>query len=348
MSAGETNSMRIVAAGAGRMGRGIAHVMAYAGLKVTLLDLKPRADEAFGELASSALADIRANLDTLRQLEKVTESQCEEILARIDVVRFEDASAALTDATFVFEGVPEVMSMKQMALELLSSLAPDDAIIASTTSTFSADELAKFVSLPSRFANAHWLNPAFLIPVVEVSPTQHTSVHALDALTELLRHAGKMPVRCKASPGFIVPRIQALAMNEAARLVEDGVATAEDVDTATRYGFGVRFAVLGLLEFIDYGGCDILHYASKYLTDALPSPRHEAPAIIGDMMANQETGLRDGKGFYDYAERDVPAYQRETVKRLVSLLDHLGLVPEPGGAVGPASNTAPPPASGVS
>ena len=90
-------------------------------------------------------------------------------------------------------------------------------------------------------------------------------------------------------------------MGWAVRLVTDGaVATPEAVDTASRYGFGVRFAILGLLEFIDYGGGDILHYASRYLSEALPSERHVAPKVVSDKMRKGETGLREGKGFYDY------------------------------------------------
>ena len=91
-------------------------------------------------------------------------------------------------------------------------------------------------------------------------------------MKELLEEIGEVPILCKASPGYIVPRIQALAMNEAARLVEEGVVTADDIDEAVRYGFGLRFAALGLLEFIDWGGLDILYYASGYLgkTDAKP------------------------------------------------------------------------------
>ena len=97
--------------------------------------------------------------------------------------------------------------------------------------------------------------------------------------------------------------------------------TPADIDIATRYGFGVRFRqakrVLGLLEFIDYGGGDILHYASRYLSNALPSERHVAPDIVNQMMDRQERGLRDGKGFYDYTNMDVDAYQRETLTKLV-------------------------------
>ena len=103
-------------------------------------------------------------------------------------------------------------------------------------------------------------------------------------------------LRCAPSPGFIVPRIQTLAMNEAARLVAEGVASAADVDRALRYGFSFRFSVLGVLEFIDWGGVDILHHASAYLEGALGDARYRAPAIIGEFMAQGRTGMGAGAG----------------------------------------------------
>ena len=142
-------------------------------------------------------------------------------------------------------------------------------IIASTTSTILVDDLSGAVEHPARFLNAHWLNPAYLIPLVEISPGAATDPAVTARMKPLLEGIGKVPVVCAATPGYIVPRIQALAMNEAARMVEEGVASAEDIDKAVRYGFGFRYAVMGLLEFIDWGGGDILYYASRYLEGAL-------------------------------------------------------------------------------
>jgi 3-hydroxybutyryl-CoA dehydrogenase len=133
----------------------------------------------------------------------------------------------------------------------------------------------------------------------------------------------------QATPGYIVPRIQALAMNEAARMVEEGVASAEDIDKAIKYGFGIRFAVLGMLEFIDWGGDDILYYASRYLTNALGSERYAAPAIVERNMAEGRIGLRTGAGFLNYESLDVDAYRRERLRAFVSLLGGMGLTRPP-------------------
>ena len=113
-----------------------------------------------------------------------------------------------------------------------------------------------------------------------MSPGAATDPAVIARVKALLEGIGKVPVVCAATPGYIVPRIQALAMNEAARMVEEGVASAEDIDKAIKYGFGFRYAALGLLEFIDWGGGDILYYASRYLEGALDSDRYRAPEVI--------------------------------------------------------------------
>jgi 3-hydroxybutyryl-CoA dehydrogenase len=145
----------------------------------------------------------------------------------------------------------------------------------------------------------------------------------------LLEGIGKVPVVCAATPGFIVPRIQALAMNEAARMVEEGVASAEEIDKAIRYGFGFRYAVLGLLEFIDWGGGDILYYASRYLEGALGSDRYRAPEVISRNMHEGRIGLRTGAGFLDYSDMDVDAYRAKRLQAMVDLLRHFDLARPP-------------------
>lgn len=320
----------IAVAGAGRMGTGIAQIFAYAGCPVELVDIKERSAEDARRLLRGAEAQISENLDFFCELGILDDQWKKQILERI---RYSDCSglpAVLPQADIIFEAVPEVLEIKEAAFARLCSFASSTAIIASTTSTFLVDTLASYVKYPQRFMNTHWLNPAFLIPLVEVSPGRDTAEDALKNVFDLLESVGKIPVKCASSPGFIVPRIQALAMNEAARLVEEGVASPEDIDKATRVGFGLRFAILGLLEFIDFGGGDILYYASNYLKDALNSERFAAPAVITENMAGGRIGMKTGKGFYDFSKVDVPAYQKETIKKFVDLLQHLGLFPKPG------------------
>lgn len=317
--------MRIAALGAGRMGRGIGHVFAYAGYRVDIIDFKPRSHD----LREAVLSEIGGNLRLLGGLGLVSEAQQATILERIRVVRFEDAPAALAAADVVFEGVTETREAKHDAFARACAHLRPDAIIASTTSSMLADSLAGLVTHPGRFINAHFLNPAYLIPLVEVSPAKTTDPATFEKLKTLLESAGKVVVRCAPSPGYIVPRLQAAAMNEAARLVEEGVATPEDIDKAVRAGFGPRYTAMGLCEFIDYGGLDILYYASSSMAKALDAPRYEPPALIKQLMDEGKRGAREGQGLYDWRGRDLGAYQQDLLRRFVTLFAHLKLLPPP-------------------
>ena len=314
--------MKVAALGAGRMGRGIGHVFAYAGFEVDVIDFKPRSDPR--RVADEAIAEIRGNLRLLADLGLV--SDVERILKRIRLVGNDDAPAALAEADIVFEGVTETDDAKHDAFARACKHLRPDAILASTTSSMLADKLAAMVTRPERFLNAHFLNPAYLIPLVEVSPAKATAEATFHKTKQLLEEAGKVVVRCTASPGFIVPRLQAAAMNEAARLVEEGVATPEDIDRAVRAGFGPRYTAMGLCEFIDYGGLDILFYASSSMARALNAPRYEPPALVKRLMDEGKRGTREGQGLYDWRNRDLGQYQRDLVGRYVALFRHLGLL----------------------
>ncbi len=310
------------------MGRGISLSFAFSGYKVNLFDSEERDAAAFLELSAEVYADIRTELGLLQRLQLVREAQIEAIASRITVIARAEAGGTLRQSDFVFEAVAEVLEIKQSTYAWLNPIVAENAVIGSTTSTMLVDTLAEFVDHRNRFLNTHWLNPALLMPLVEMSPGQHTVQTNTAAMKRLLESIGKQPVICAASPGFIVPRIQALAMNEAARCVEEGVATAEDIDKAVRLGIGVRYAVLGLLEFIDWGGGDIIYYATKYLSGSLDDKRFSVPDIIEKNMRENRNGIRDGQGFYDYRERDVDAYREERLGDFVKLLQHLSLLPE--------------------
>jgi 3-hydroxybutyryl-CoA dehydrogenase len=320
---------RIAALGAGRMGRGIAHAFAYAGHRVTLVDVKARAAEELVRLEREARAEIEGNLRLLAELGAMPAESIAPVLARIAFAGRGGAPAVLSETDVAFEGVPEVMDAKRETLAFACAHLPQDAVIASTTSTFLVDALRGFVTHDERFLNAHWLNPAYVVPLVEVSPHARTAPAVLDAFKAMLEAIGKVPVVCAAAPGFIVPRIQALAMNEAARMVEQGLATPADIDKATRYGFGFRFAAMGLIEFIDFGGNDILHYASDYLQRELRDARYAAPPIVDRLMAQGRNGLKSGQGFYDYRGRDVAAYRREVMARMLAMLRQVGMARPP-------------------
>jgi 3-hydroxybutyryl-CoA dehydrogenase len=319
----------IAAAGAGRMGRGIALAFAWGGYEVALVDLKPRDAAESEQLGREAMDEMAASLASLAELGAATDEAIARVLARIRVVPEKLAAAALAAAEVVFECVTETPEAKRDALARISSLARPDAILASTTSTMLVTDLVPLTTHPERLLNAHWLNPAYLIPLVELSAHPGTASEVVSRMRALLEDIGKVPVLCAAAPGYIVPRLQALIMNEAARMIEEGVASAEEIDKATRYGLGLRLSAVGLVEFIDYGGNDILYYASRYLAQHLSRERYTAPAIVDRLMREGNIGLKSGQGFYDYRDRDLPAYRKDVLSRTLAALRHAGLFRPP-------------------
>jgi 3-hydroxybutyryl-CoA dehydrogenase len=318
----------IACVGAGRMGRGMAIAFAYAGMDVNLIDLKERSDAAWDQLAGEAAAELRGSLQLLAKLGAVPPEAVDRIAARVRLVREREAEPALAAAEVVFEGVPETLHAKREALARVCAAATADAIIASTTSTILVTDLVPLVSHPERLINAHWLNPAYVIPLVELSVHDGTAPAVRQRLRTLLEGIGKVTVECGPAPGYIVPRLQALIMNEAARMVDEGAATAADIDKATRYGLGLRFAAMGVVEFIDFGGNDILYHASRHLSRTL-GERYTAPAIVDTMMAEGRNGLRSGQGFYDWRNTDADAYRLDVLQRTLAMLRQAGLYRPP-------------------
>lgn len=320
----------IVLVGPGRMGRGMAHAFAYAGMPATVLDMKPRDAGDSARIERELRAEIEGNLSFLSTLGVLTQDQVAKVMALIAFAPLERAEAVLGAADFILEGVPETREAKEDALGRMSRMARPDAVIASTTSTMLVTELQEFVERPERFLNAHFLNPAYLIPLVEVSAGPTTDEAVTARLMALFETAGKVPVRCSASPGYIIPRLQSLIMAEATRMVHEGVASAADIDKAIMNGFGPRYATMGVIEFIDWGGVDIFFYAGNYLAKKLNSPRHTPPPEVETMMKEGRRGMREGQGYYDFRNIDVAAFQKGKLATFVKLLRDLGKLPPPG------------------
>jgi len=165
----------IAAAGAGRMGRGIAIVFAFAGHQVHLVDMKARDERAFDVLKAGAEEEIRTTLSMLADFNMLPAGSVDDVVSRVSIYSINNADTALKSTEYIFEAVPETLKAKREAFALISAHAAPDAIIASTTSTILSTDLENFVSHPERFLNAHWLNPAFLVPLVELSPASATN-----------------------------------------------------------------------------------------------------------------------------------------------------------------------------
>jgi 3-hydroxybutyryl-CoA dehydrogenase len=303
--------------GAGRIGRQIALTFALGGCRVLLVDLKDRS------VADSELALADARREIARDLALMAE---ERVIADADVApaleRIEERVGLgdLAACAFVQEALPESVELKRATFKRLSELISADAIVASASSTISPSHLADALTKPERFLVAHWLNPAHIIPLVEVVAGRQTAPNVVERTLALLERLGKTPVRCADSPGFIGPRMQVLLMNEAVRLVEEGVATPEDVDRAFRAGMGFRYASIGIFEFIDWGGVDILYRASRYMSEALGDERFNPARLVERKMAYNELGPKTGRGFFDYSGDRRETFETAKIRMLLRQL----------------------------
>lgn len=318
---------KIAILGAGRMGKAMAIAFAYAGLKVALIDARQRSEIEFQDYHNQIQSDLQKELQLLETIKFINAEQHIFIDKQISILSRDASIEVLSNCDLLLEAIPEVKPLKQEIFAWLDPYILANCIVASTTSTFLVTDIAQMISHPERVINAHWLNPAYLIPLVELSRSEETSDEVVADLKHFLHDIGKVPVVCNAKAGYIVPRIQALAMNEAARMVEEGVASAEDIDIAIRTGFGLRFSVLGLLEFIDWGGGDILYYASQYLQREL-GDRYRAPEIIADNMRQQRNGLREKQGFYNYDQVDIADYKKKVLHQFADRITSQHLKPQ--------------------
>jgi len=311
-------SETVAVLGAGRIGRQIALAFALGGCRVRLIDIKEERSVADAE---RTLADARREMT--RDAGLMVEEQvvgADAASAALGRIEERVGLGALEDCGFVQEALPESVPLKRAALGRLSGVVADSAIVASASSTISPSHLADTVTHPERFLIAHWLNPAHIIPLVDVVPGAATSAATVERTLALLERLGKVPVKCKDSPGFIGPRLQVVLMNEAVRLVEEGVATPEDVDRAFRAGMGFRYASIGIFEFIDWGGVDILYRAGRYMTEALSDARFKPPKLVEQKMTWNELGPKTGRGFYDYSGDRREAFETEKVRALLRRL----------------------------
>jgi 3-hydroxybutyryl-CoA dehydrogenase len=308
---------RVAVLGPGRIGRQIALTFALGGSAVALVDLKDRTAGEAAAVFADARREIARDLRLMAEEGVISAAEIPPTLARLEDKRGLDG---LEGCGFVQEALPELVDLKREVLARVSARVAPEAIIASTSSTISPAHLVGAIEGGARFLGVHWLNPAHIIPLVEVVPGQSTDAGVVQRTIALLEKLGKTPVRCADSPGFIGPRMQALLMNEAVRLVEEGVATPEDVDRAFKAGMGFRYATVGIFEFIDWGGVDILHRASRFLATALGDQRFAPARLVEEKIARNELGSKTGRGFFDYSGDRREAFESAKVRALLRQL----------------------------
>jgi len=303
--------------GPGRIGRQIALACALAGCRVLLADLKPRPAGERRAVFADVRRELARDLRLMAEEELVKPSDLASVLDRIEE---REGLDGLEQCGFVQEALPESLALKREVLGRVSGRAAPGAVIASASSTISPRHLASTVTGPERFLVAHWLNPAHVIPLVEVVPGAATAPAVVERTLAFLERLGKTPVRCGDAPGFIGSRIQVLLMNEAVRLVEEGVAAPEEVDRAILAGLGFRYAAVGVFEFIDWGGVDVLDRASRFMAEARGDARYAPARLVQEKVARGELGPKTGRGFFDYAGARREAFETEKLRALLRQL----------------------------
>jgi 3-hydroxyacyl-CoA dehydrogenase len=297
--------------GTGTMGPGIAQIFSQSGLKVILYDIKV-------EQLEKATQTIQNNLKTFVGTGSITSKEAEETCQRITTSSNLKESAQAAD--FVLEAVPEVLDVKKSVFSEIDRLCPPDVILATNTSGLSITEIAKGTQSPHRVVGMHWWNPPIIIPAIEVIKGELTGEETLNITKALVTKIKKIPVIVKKDiPGFLGNRMQYALMREAIALLNEGVASAEDIDMMIKAGIGFKFPVMGPLETIDMAGLDIFHRVSQYLYGKLDQSS-SPPEIVKEKVTKNELGLKTGKGFYDYTNVDTQCLMAERIKKLLIIL----------------------------
>ncbi|WKK73066.1 3-hydroxyacyl-CoA dehydrogenase family protein [Rathayibacter oskolensis] len=311
---------RIAVVGSGYMGGGMAQVLALSGATVVIADISEEIARsnyerlltetaqfvADGLFPEDAVERIRQNLSPAASIEE-----------------------AVADADFIEEAVPEKIEIKHETLRRISAAARADAVIGSNTSTILIGSLAEAVANPERFLGVHFSNPAPFIPGVELIPHEGTSESAIALAEEIVAATGKETARVKDSTGFVLNRLQYALFHEATQIVEEGIATPEDIDTIVRTTFGFRLPVFGPFAIADMAGLDVYAFCYASLQTRWPE-RFATPESLAALVDAGKFGTKSGAGYLDVpAERtaDLIAYRNRAYVAIKKLMDELGPAP---------------------
>lgn len=246
---------------------------------------------------------IAANLAVLTEKGIMTGEEVEGILGRITLT--EDLAEAVKDADFVIECIPENMELKQDLFKSLEPLCRKDTIFATNTSVMSITEISEKCTEKSRVVGAHFWNPPYLIPLVEVVKSGYTSEDVMGKTMELLKKAGKHPIKVnKDVPGFVANRLQHALWREAISIVERGIADAATVDEAVKYSFGLRLPKLAPMENADMVGTDLTLSIHSYILKHLENSAEPSP-LLKEKVEKGELGFKSGEGFQKWTAEEI-------------------------------------------
>ena len=285
----EKDILTIAVVGAGIMGRGIAHVAAIGGFQTALNDVSD-------DLLQKALGKIQAELAKGVQIGKVTAEDARTILGRIKLET--DLGRAASNADLVIEAAPEKIDIKLDLFARLDKICPAPTIFASNTSALSITEMASATKRPHQFIGMHFFNPVHKMKLVEIIRGLETNDETFEVVGTVSKQMGKETVEVKESPGFVTSRINALIGNEAFYMLQEGIATARDIDKALKLGLNHP---MGPFEMIDLVGLDTRLNILTFLHQTLGEKYRPCPLLVKYVKAGR-LGKKVGKGVYEYSE----------------------------------------------
>ena len=278
---------RAAVLGAGTMGHGIAQVLCQCGVDVALYDIQD-------EFTERGRARIQANLDKGVAKGKVTAEDRDAALARLSTSS--DLARAIDGVDVVVEAVPEKLDLKTELFSKLGDALGPEVLLATNTSSLPITSIARAARAPERVTGIHFFNPVHIMKLVEVVDAEDSSPEAVALSLDLARRMGKEPIHVKDAPGFASSRLGLVIGLEAIRMVESGVASAEDIDKAMTLGYGFP---MGPLRLTDLVGLDVRLSIAEYLATEL-GPHFSPPALLKEKVARGELGKKSGQGFYDW------------------------------------------------
>ena len=275
------------------MGRGIAQVAAMAGLATRITDSEER-------VLARARERIQGNLAGAVSREKLTQMAADAALARIIVVP--NVTDAVREADLVIEAIVEDLQAKRDLFSFLDQVTAADTVLATNTSSLSVGRIAAATKRPARVLGMHFFNPVHIMPLVELVVHPQTDSGVLSVVREVAVAMGKTPIVVRDTPGFASSRLGVALGLEAMRMLETGVASAEDIDTAMELGYGHP---MGPLRVSDLVGLDVRLQIAEYLHRELNAPHFQPPDILRDKVRRGELGKKVGKGFYEWPKNQL-------------------------------------------
>jgi 3-hydroxybutyryl-CoA dehydrogenase len=308
---GSTEIERLAVIGCGTMGHTIALNAAWFGIQVKMYGIDQK-DVQNGLLA------VKAKLKTLFEKDLIMQNQQDQILEKITGT--DSLSEAVSGATFIIECIPENLALKNDLFIKLDEMCNEGVILATNTSGLSPSLIGLNLKHPQRTLATHFWNPAHLIPLVEVLRSKFTNDHTFKRAIDLLKFMNKKPIEVKKEvPGMVGNRLQFALFREAQFLLEQGIASKEDIDAAVTYGIGRRLPVTGPLLSADMGGLDVFASISDYLFKDL-SNADQSSGKLRDLIAQGHFGQKNGEGYYSWNEKFTAEMNYKREEQLIQFL----------------------------